>query len=146
MKRGLLIWFLALLVCCEKAENQRNPFLPEARFSFTINMNLPAYNKLKSPLIPVYIGNSGVGLQGVYVMNSGGNNYVAWEASCPNHNVKNCEKLHLKDSFYVVCPCDEHLYSLVNGTLIKQGKNTEKTYPLLNYRIAATETTLRVYN
>ncbi|MDT9500175.1 Rieske (2Fe-2S) protein [Capnocytophaga canimorsus] len=144
--KKIFLFFSLLLVCCSKPQSERNPYLPEVRFSFSINMNLPAYNQLKNPLIPIYIGNAGVGIQGVYVMNTGGNNYVAWEASCPNHQVKSCEKMQLKDGFYVVCPCDDNLYSLVNGNIVKQGENAQKPYPLLNYKVVASGTTLNVYN
>ncbi|WGU70084.1 hypothetical protein QIU18_11240 [Capnocytophaga canimorsus] len=54
--------------------------------------------------------------------------------------------MQLKDGFYVVCPCDDNLYSLVNGNIVKQGENAQKPYPLLNYRVVASGTTLNVYN
>ncbi|MDO5607181.1 MAG: hypothetical protein Q4G08_01875 [Capnocytophaga sp.] len=134
-----------LLLSCSKSGVVRNPYLQDLEFSYPVNMNLPLYNNLKTPLNAVYINVPGVGNKGVYVINTGTNNYVAWDAACPNHRASDCAAMSLSGGINVRCSCDDNLYSLVNGALISS-ESTERQYPLLNYRVSVSGNVLTVYN
>lgn len=150
--------FSLLSLSCSKSKIERNPYLGEVRFSYTINTDLPTYNALKYPQNTVYIPN--IGIKGVFVTNQGNNRFVAWEAACPNRNPLDCEGLkcafkngndfktcetETKAFIFVICPCDGTVYNLVNGSLIKTN-NSGKQYPLLNYNISTAGNTLTVSN
>lgn len=138
------------LVGCTKDTAKRNSFLGEARFSYTINTNLPAYNSLKTPGSTVFIPAPSAGIKGVFVTYLGGNTYRAWEAACPNHNLTDCQAMHCaegsKDVGFqpcednshnytmAMCPCDKTVYHLLNGQPIATG-NITNIYPLLNYNV-----------
>ena len=61
MKRYL--FFLITLLClsaCQKERLLRNPNLGEARFSYSLNTNLPLYNVLKSDFSTVFVPYGGI--------------------------------------------------------------------------------------
>jgi hypothetical protein len=89
----LSAFFLFALVCCDNDTGRRNPYLQEIRFRYEINLNLPLYSPLLTTGNPVYIGNTGVGIRGVFVMNAGFDIYRAFEASCPNHAPNTCSTM-----------------------------------------------------
>ncbi|GET45031.1 hypothetical protein [Capnocytophaga felis] len=151
-------FLFVMLASCSKSKIERNPYLGEVRFSYTINIDLPAYNALKYPQNTIYIPN--IGIKGVFVTNQGNNRFVAWEAACPNRNPLQCERLKCasksgndfiacetdtKSYIFVVCPCDKTVYNLVNGSIIKTN-NSKQQYPLLNYNISIAGNTLIVSN
>lgn len=155
---GYLSLFLALVLSCSKSNVERNPYLGEVRFSYTINTDLPLYNALKYPQNTVYIPN--IGIKGVLVTSLGNNRFVAWEASCPNQNPSNCDRLKCAskegDTFincqtdtkayiFVICPCNGNVYNLINGNLI-QTQSSEKQYPLLNYSVSVAGNSLTISN
>ncbi|MDO5104561.1 hypothetical protein [Capnocytophaga sp.] len=160
LKTGIKIFsvFLIFLVACSKSNVQRNPFLSEARFSFTINTDLPAYNALKYPQNTVFLPN--IGIKGVFVTGLGNNRFVAWEAACPNQNPSGCEGLRCaskttdgfvacdsqtKSYIFVICPCDKTIYSLVNGNIIST-EQSRAQHPLLNYSVSVAGANITVSN
>ncbi|MDO4228851.1 MAG: hypothetical protein Q4C98_03490 [Capnocytophaga sp.] len=148
-----------LLLSCSKSNIERNPYLGEARFSYTINTDLPLYNALKYPQNTIYLPN--IGIKGVLVTSLGNNRFVAWEAACPNQNPSSCDRLKCAsksgDTFvscetddtkayiFVICPCDGNIYNLINGNLI-QTQSSEQQYPLLNYNISVAGNSLTISN
>lgn len=160
VKRSLLVCTVAFfMLSCAKSNVERNPFLGEIRFSFTINTDLPAYNALKYPQNTVYVPN--IGIKGVFVTSLGNNRFVAWEAACPNQNVSSCDRLRCatksgenfitcessdtKAYIFVICPCDNTVYSLVNGNIISTD-SSKQLYPLLNYNVSVAGATLTISN
>ena len=146
------------LLSCSKSNTERNPYLGEVRFSYTINLDLPAYNALKYPQNTIYIPT--IGIKGVFVTSLGNNRFLAWEASCPNQSVSSCDRLmcaskgennfeicntETKSYIFVMCPCDANVYSLINGNIIKTDK-TQQQYPLLNYAISVAGSYLTINN
>ena len=126
---------LFFLLACSSDSTNRNPFLLEVNFRFEANLNLPLYNNLNTIGNPVYIGNDGVGIRGVFVMKSGlsGSQYVAWEASCPNQTPNSCSTMIL-DGQTAICPCDDLKYSLFTGQLLDRPDDGQRYYDLLFYR------------
>lgn len=158
MKIKYLAIFIFLL-SCSKSAVERNPYLPERKFSYVLNLNLPAYNALKYPQNTVLIPN--IGIKGVFVTSVGNGRFVAWEVACPNHYPSDCEQLmcaskngdifttcsdsNSKSYIFVTCPCDKNVYNLINGSLIFSEK-TERQFPLLNYAVSVSGTNLTISN
>lgn len=142
MKKYLLLLFaVALLSSCSNDDyNNNNKYLPNYGFSINIDMNLPLYTQLQYTSSPVYIGQAGIGIRGIIVMNTGGG-FVAYEASCPNQELSSCSTLEI-NGINAVCPCDEVEYNLFTGLA-----NADVQYPLKPYRVEIiSENVIRVYN
>lgn len=152
------VWFVfVVLFACTKSKIERNPYLPESRFFYTINLNLPVYNSLKYPQNTIYI--SEIGLKGVFVTHVSNNRYVAWEAACPNQYPSACDRLYCASKegerfqictnnsnayIFVICPCDGSVYNLVNGSVMVA--SSERSYPLLNYNVSVSGNQITVSN
>ena len=124
---------LMLLLACENDGTNRNPYLQEVGFSFELNLNLPLYNNLNNIGNPVYVGNTGVGTRGAFVMKTSLDNYFAFEASCPNHVPNECSTMTI-DGQNVVCSCDDFSYSLFTGQQFDRPDDGKRYYDLLFYR------------
>ncbi len=136
MKAGRFLYYLLLsllFTACSRDSTNRNPYLPEIGFRYEINLNLPQYSLLDSTGNPVYIGSTGVGIRGAFVMNIGFDQYMAFEASCPNHIPNNCSTLQLT-SQTVHCDCDDYEYSLFTGQMLNRPDDGDRYYDLLYYR------------
>ena len=145
--RAFLILILSLTgTGCDNSTTDRNPYLLEPQFSIDINLNLPQYGSLNTPGSALYIGGNNVGIQGIIVYNQGFGNYLAWEASCPNHVPSNCSTLQVVDGITAECGCDDFLYSLLNGALLTELPEGQKPYALLNYRASISGAVITVYN
>ena len=142
-----LRWLLPalLLLCCESDSGQRNPYLSEVGFLFEINLNLPLYSPLTTVGNPVYIGNTGVGIRGVFVMNTGFDIFRAFEASCPNHAPNSCSTTELTGQ-NAICGCEEYEYSLFTGQLLNRPDDGERYYDMLEYRANFNGSTLVISN
>lgn len=144
----LLIVFLVLLGCSTNSPNNNNPYLPSYQVSTEINLNLPQYSDLKYVTNGVYIPNQGV--RGIFVFNTSGTTYNAYDAACPNQALSACSTMTFKkldpldplkiDKTQVVCACDNAEYSLFSG----QSKG--KQYSMRQYRVEVVGNVLRVYN
>ncbi|GIZ16096.1 Rieske (2Fe-2S) protein [Capnocytophaga catalasegens] len=141
MKKIILLLILSILLACKKDTIRRNPYLPEARFSITINTNLALYNKLKTPLTPVVVPTEGVGLRGVIIINTG-SGFLAWERACPHVPITDCSTLKSDGGIIVTCPCDNVTYNLVNGNPTSGSSN----YQLLNYNVSVNGNILTISN
>ncbi|WP_445455837.1 hypothetical protein [Flavobacterium sp. HNIBRBA15423] len=143
MKRQIIYFFLfIILISCSKdsAINNNNPFLPNYPVDLTINLNLPEYNNLQFVSNSVYINNGAAGIRGVFVFNAGSNNYVAFDAACPNQALSSCSTMTI-NGIKAVCACDNAEYSFFTG------QAPDKQYPMKQYRVQQVNaTTLRVYN
>ncbi|MEX0312559.1 MAG: Rieske (2Fe-2S) protein [Allomuricauda sp.] len=138
---------LFFLLACSSDSTNRNPFLQEVNFRFEINLNLPLYNKLNNIGNPIYVPNTGVGTRGVFVMRSGlsGSQYVAWEASCPNHAPNNCSTMTI-DGQNAVCPCEDYTYSLFTGQQLDRPDDGNRYYDLLFYRATQSGNIVTIFN
>ncbi len=126
---------LVLLISCSSDNTNRNPYLQEVGFRFDLNLNLPLYNGLNNIGNPVYVGSNGVGTRGAFVMRAGlsGSQFVAWEASCPNHTPNNCSTMTI-DGQNVVCDCEGYTYNLFTGQQLDRPDDGKRYYDLLFYR------------
>ncbi|MBC2837944.1 hypothetical protein [Robiginitalea sp. SC105] len=122
-----------LLMACSTDARNRNPNLQELGFRFEMNLNLPLYSPLTSTGNPVYIGNTGTGIRGVFVMNTGFDQMRAFEASCPNHPPNSCSTMQLEGQ-NAVCPCEDYEYSLFTGQMLNPPEDGQRYYNMLEYR------------
>ncbi|GMN09801.1 hypothetical protein MTsPCn9_18440 [Croceitalea sp. MTPC9] len=124
---------LVLLLSCEGNSTNRNPFLQEVSFRFELNLNLPLYNGLNNIGNPVYVGNTGVGTRGAFVMRNSIDTFIAFEASCPNHAPNNCSTMNIEGQ-NVICSCEDFEYSLFTGGQLNRPDDGNRYYDLLFYR------------
>lgn len=126
--------------CSSDNFNNNNPYLPGYSFTLTVDMTLPSYTDLLYTGNAKYIGIDGIGINGIFVMNTG-SGWAAWEASCPNQELSSCSVLE-KNGVNVKCPCDGVEYSLFTGQ-----PTTPVKYPLKSYRVEILgNNAIRVYN
>ena len=143
IKRKILFLIVLITNSCEKNKIERNPYLNNVRINYEINLNLPEFDALR------YIGGSkkilNIGLNGVIVFNLNNTSYLAWEASCSNHNLKDCSKLKI-EGVLAKCNCENYQYSLATGQLINPEKNLKKPFGLLYYQTNLYNNILRISN
>lgn len=139
--RKLILLLNLLLVfpsCDENTINNNNPFIPNYSFTINIDTNLPTYNPLSFAGNGIKIAQSGIGVRGIFVFNTG-SSYVAWDVACPNQALGNCSNMTLNGT-NAECPCDNKLYSLYTG------QSAGMQYPLKQYQTEVTGTIIRVFN
>ena len=141
MKHLVLIGFVVLLGCSKTAV-ERNPFLLENSFDQSINLALPAFDNLSYAGGSMYWPNGGI--RGLLLYNLNGNTIMAWEASCPNHELKSGSTLQTDAlvSPTASCSCEDYQYSLATGQPLTEGA----TYSLLFYKVQKSGTVVRIYN
>lgn len=140
MKKIVLLLFLVSIIsACDKDDvRNQNPYLPDYNFSIDISLDLPLYSQLNFPSNPVRVFQTGIGINGIIVMNTG-SGFAAWEVTCPNQPITECSILEI-NGINAVCPCDNVEYSLFNGQGAAQ-------YPLKQYRVQVINPSIiRVYN
>lgn len=137
MKKLILFFSVALLIisCSRDDVRSQNPFLPDYAVNFQINMNLPSYTQLQYPGNAMII--YGYGINGIIVLNTG-SGYIAYEATCSNHEILGCSALTL-NGIEASCGCDELVYNLYLGI-------ADAPYPLKPYRVVANGSMLTIYN
>ncbi|MDX1326994.1 MAG: hypothetical protein R3299_04755 [Arenibacter sp.] len=145
MKPILGLLALAIFLSCDSSHTNRNPYLQEVSFRYSINLNLPLYSSLIHTGNAVYLDNPGVGTRGIFVINTGFDNYMAWEASCPNHAPNNCSTMSLKGQT-VSCSCEGFEYNLFTGQLLNRPDDGTRHYDLLFYRATVSGNTIFVSN
>ncbi len=132
MRKLRFLIIIILLLSCSNDQGQRNPYLQEIGFRFEVNLNLPLYSPLTNPGNAVYIGAQGVGIRGVFVMNTGFA-FRAFEASCPNHSPSPCSTTQL-DGQIAVCACEGFEYSLFTGQQFSVPQDGNRYFNMLEYR------------
>ncbi len=145
MRRILILFSLLLLFSCDNDRGNRNPFLQEIGFRFDLNLNLPLYSPLKNTGNAIYVGNDGVGTRGVFIINSGFNQFRVFEASCPNHAPNSCSTMSLNGQ-NVTCACEDYEYSLFTGQFLNRPDTGSRFYDMLEYRAAFSGEVLTISN
>ncbi len=136
---SLLILSTIVLGCGKDSVRNVNPFLPNYPFTYDINTNLPLYSGLRNNVNPVAVNVEGVGINGIIVMKVSENNYVAWDAACPNMYPGVCDRMII-DGLNAKCDCDGLSYSLFTG--VGQGA----PYTLKPYLVQVVGEIIRVTN
>ena len=123
---SLSIFFL---ISCSKNSVDRNPFL--------------LYNNLKFTGGSVLLKD--FGHKGIILYNLNNNNYLAWEASCPNHKPNSCSRTKIISSL-TECGCESYQYSLATGQLLNPSLDDTNQYPMINYGVRISGNNLVIYN
>ena len=131
-KKQLILIGLMLALSCGKNDLERNPFLPDLRFSLPVNLNLPQYDNLRFAGGTILLPNAGH--KGIHLFNLNGSSYLAWEASCPNHLPSSCSQTQLV-GVLAECPCEDYRYSLATGQLLNPPKGATNIYSLIMYTV-----------
>lgn len=135
----LIIAIIAVSACSsDDSRRNRNPYIPSYSFQIDLNLNLPSYSDLRYVGGVQYVNLAGAGLNGIIVYNRDGNNYSAFEATCPNQIPTTCSRLEI-DGLYVICPCDNVRYSLIDGY-------GPAEWPLVSYRVVKNGDVLTISN
>ncbi|MFS4468732.1 hypothetical protein [Maribacter sp. 2210JD10-5] len=133
MKQFLIPFLLLIVLSCESDRTNRNPFLQEIGFRFDANLNLPLYSPLTNTGSVVLIENNGVGTRGVFVINTGFDQFRAFEASCPNHTPNDCSTMSFNGQV-ATCSCEDYEYSLFTGEQFNRPDDGNRYYNMLEYR------------
>ncbi|MGC1515325.1 MAG: hypothetical protein WA810_07085 [Maribacter sp.] len=145
MNRFIGCFLLLTLCACSNDRTNRNPYLQEINFRFDANLNLPLYSPLTNTGSAVLIRSDGVGTRGVFVINTGFNQFRAFEASCPNHAPNTCSTMTLNGQV-ATCSCEEYQYSLFTGQLLERPKDENRYYDMLEYRASFSGSSVLISN
>jgi len=134
--------FLGLLIgCSENTTRYRNPYLPNYNFSMTINLNLPLYSNLNSPMNALRVTDPSSGSTFI-IMKFSATDFRAWDAYCPNQYPTSCSLMNVYQTTNARCSCEDYTYSLFNGI-----GTEEVEYTMRPFRVEILEPKLiRVYN
>ncbi len=134
---------LPILASCGKEKIDQNPYLSDINFNISLNLNLPGNDKLR------YAGGAQRirqgGLNGLLIFNLNGNDYLAWEASCPNHSLRECSVLTI-NGVLADCSCENFQYSLATGQLLNPKEEMQNPYPMVFYNVRRAANTLIISN
>ncbi|MGB5666848.1 MAG: hypothetical protein WBM53_08370 [Maribacter sp.] len=145
MTRIFSLFLMVLLVSCSTDKTNRNPYLQEIGFRFDMNLNLPLYSPLTNTGSAIFVGSGGVGTAGFFAINTGFNQFRAFEASCPNHVPNDCSTMILNGQT-ATCSCEDYEYSLFTGQLLNRPDDGNRYYDMLEYRTSFSGNILSVSN
>ncbi|NMH86989.1 hypothetical protein [Flavivirga algicola] len=136
-----LIALIILSSCSKNSPNNENcKFLLDLGVNVNINLSLPQYSQLPFAGNSVYIPNAGNA--GIIVASTGAD-FLAWDASDPNHAPNACSAL-TPTGLEGTCGCeDKNKYSLVTGQSL--GSNNLPC-SLKNYRVEKNGNNLLIFN
>jgi hypothetical protein len=110
-----LVFFTALILlvgCSGDSPRNNNPYIPNYSFSANIDINLPLYSGLNTPINPIsFTEPSGISM---IVMKISDTDFRAWNDSCPNQYPSACSKMGIH-GVNAKCNCDNIEYSLFTG-------------------------------
>ncbi len=145
MHRIFILFLTVLLFACSNDQTNRNPYLQEIGFRFDMNLNLPLYSPLTNPGSAIYVNTNVEGSRGIFVIHTAFNNFMAWEASCPNHVPNDCSTMELNGQI-VTCSCEDYQYNLVTGQLLNRPDDGKRYHDLLFYQATFGGNTVSVSN
>lgn len=134
--------FVLFLSSCDKDENP----IPTARFSVTIDLNLPDYNKDAFTLYQVH--GRRVGVSGVLVvrgiMSDGTSGYNVFERYCPYDKKSDCTVKFSNDFATASCSCCQSQFFIAStdGDVLEGPSR----YPLKTYKTSLSGNRLTIYN
>jgi len=103
------------------------------------------YSPLTNTGSAVLISQDGVGTRGVFVINTGFNQYRAFDASCPIHASNNCSTMTFMGQV-ATCACEDYEYSLLTGQQLNRPDDGNRYYDMLKYRASFSGNSVRISN
>ncbi|WP_339707241.1 hypothetical protein [uncultured Kriegella sp.] len=145
MKHFLIPFIILLLLSCSSDRTVRNPYLQEIGFQFELNLNLPSYSPLTNVGNVVPVLSQGVGNRGVFVINTGFDQFRVFEASCPNHAPNDCSTMDFEGQV-ATCSCEDYEYSLFTGQQLNRPDDGNRYYDMLEYHARANGNSVIISN
>lgn len=134
-----ILILLPLLFSCDKRDNP----VPVARFSVTIDLSLPPYNR--DAFVVNYYNGRIVGIAGVLVLRKlTGDGYNVFERYCPHDQKISCKAEFDEDFATATCTCCESQFLIANpdGDVVEG----PSVYPLKTYKSKLDGNRLTIYN
>ena len=130
------IFFLVIITACKKKDN-----VPSVSVDVYLNLQLPEYIKLQTPLNWVYY--NGAGNRGIIIYRKSGPDFSILERTCTFDPSKSTAQVKvLPDNFTCIDTTCGSKYSISDGTIL----NGPATQSLLQYHYDFDGTTLHIYN
>ncbi len=136
---GAIFGIIALFSSCVEEQPK---VIPDVFVDITINLDEPLYNHLNSINNAIKYPNQGYGGNGVIIYRYTYEDYLAFDATCPQH-IANSTSINLDDGGSAgtgTCPHCKTVYHFANFGLANKG------YPLKLYSVSLNGRMLRVTN
>lgn len=137
----LLFSLLMIFLSCSDNTDEYDQILPNVPVDETIFLNNPEYIDLQ--IVGGWAYTKG-GIKGIVVYHSGINTFVAFDRAAPHiQAAKDCSQMYVKDGLFMICPCDDSKFSILNGAPLTEGVR----YAAKQYRVVVLgNNTLRITN
>lgn len=140
VKKILFLIAFLFLVSCSDDSDDANQFLPNVPVNQTIFLNNPEFIDLQ--VVGGWAYAQG-GISGIIIYHSGIDSFLAYERSAPHLSPVSCSRMNVENSLFMVCPCDDAEFNLLNGAPLTEGVN----FPAKQYRVLVTgPNTLQITN
>ena len=134
--RCYFLLFTILITACKKKDN-----VPSVLVDAYLNLQLPQYIKIQTPLNWVYY--YGAGSSGIIVYRKSGSEFCILERTCTFDPSKSTAQVQvLPDNFTSIDSTCGSKFSISDGSIL----NGPATQPLLQYHYDFDGTTLHIYN
>lgn len=138
------IFIIFFVACSNNDEIKNNPNIPDYNFNTgsLINTDLPQFSQLKfaNNYITLY---DSFGVNGIVLYHLGGEQYVAYELTDPNHTPNSCSTLTV-EGIIATCSCDDGNSYEILGGLGREGTTGE--YTLKPYFTETSGSIIRIFN
>ena len=139
VNKVVIFAFLSMLLSCSDTSNEFEQILPNVPVEETIFLNNPEYLNLQ--IVGGWAYSKG-GISGIVIYHSGINTYVAFDRAAPHIQPKACSQMYVKDGLFMICPCDDSRFSILDGAPLTDGIR----YAAKQYRVVVLGNTLRITN
>ena len=139
MKKAFFLLFLWAFFACGDNSIDNQGILPNVPVNETVYLNLPENTDLLVPGGWVY--HKG-GISGLIIYHVSQNNYLAYERAAPHLEPQACSRMFVENGTYMVCPCDESKFSILNGGPLTDGIK----YAARQYRVIVNGNSLIITN
>lgn len=102
---------------------------PQAPVNVSLNLNLPAYQKLQNANGWVFVQEQSAGTNGLILVNTG-SGYKAYDRNAPHLCPGQNTVLQVKDDTKIICPADGAEWILLTGQPLKISTIPPKSYPV----------------
>ena len=122
----LIFSLLSLVISCESRAETVSCF-PSQIINVQLNLNLPAYNNLRTMGGWIYINEQQSGTRGLIVVNTG-TGFKVYDRNAPHLCPDTNTTLEVQNNIKIVCPKDGAEWILQDGTPIKGSGLPPKFY------------------